>query len=359
MRVPDQLIWWSNELGEGKPLGSADLSPGNALIIGRGLRSDIVLRDKFASRRHARIDFSENQIVVTDLKSGNGTLLDGKPITQAALLPGAILAIGSYRFRIASGVRPDVARRGSDSAVAGETRFILSWSRPDGRNRGKSFRLDLRAGVVLVVGRGMANDIVVNDPRVSKSHASISVRQGVVIVQDLRSGNGTYLDDREIETGAWKPGQVVRMGSTCFSLEQLDFVTAPLEPEDAGMSRLPKGTAPRRSWRMSWTFQDPSGAGDAFSRILEAGKQIVVGRSRKADLILDHTSVSRFHLRMEPGEAGIFVEDLQSANGTYIDDAKVTAATWRTGQTLGIGAFRFSLEPRRARRRRSAEASPR
>jgi pSer/pThr/pTyr-binding forkhead associated (FHA) protein len=57
-----------------------------------------------------------------------------------------------------------------------------------------------------------------------------------------------------------------------------------------------------------------------------AGKQfqidhpVVIGRDSSADLVIDDTQASRRHARLEPGAHGAVVEDLQSTNGTFIND---------------------------------------
>lgn len=52
---------------------------------------------------------------------------------------------------------------------------------------------------------------------------------------------------------------------------------------------------------------------------------ILVGRAQGNDLILDHSSVSRRHARFTIESGQLYVEDLGSANGTFIDDQKLDA----------------------------------
>lgn len=53
------------------------------------------------------------------------------------------------------------------------------------------------------------------------------------------------------------------------------------------------------------------------------GEEIVVGRDCDGILIEDPTA-SRRHLKLEPQDFGLVVEDLNSANGTYIDEERIT-----------------------------------
>ncbi len=69
----------------------------------------------------------------------------------------------------------------------------------------------------------------------------------------------------------------------------------------------------------------------------------VLGRDMDCEICVTDTSVSRKHARIVPGEEGYSAEDLQSTNGTYINDHPVENALLRDGDYLRIGSsiFRF------------------
>ncbi len=56
---------------------------------------------------------------------------------------------------------------------------------------------------------------------------------------------------------------------------------------------------------------------------LPAGAELVVGRSEGCGIVVGDGSVSRMHARLVSGEDGVYLEDLGSANGTYVDGARV------------------------------------
>jgi len=67
------------------------------LIIGRVPPADIVIDDSQISRKHCRVALVMGEVYVADLGSSNGTMVDGKRITQTQLLPaGARLQIGAH-----------------------------------------------------------------------------------------------------------------------------------------------------------------------------------------------------------------------------------------------------------------------
>ncbi len=68
------------------------------LVIGRSADSDIQLDDRWVSRQHCKVDLQDGVVVVQDLESRHGTLVNDKPITVSKLFPGDTLCIGLSRL---------------------------------------------------------------------------------------------------------------------------------------------------------------------------------------------------------------------------------------------------------------------
>jgi two-component system, cell cycle response regulator len=67
------------------------------------------------------------------------------------------------------------------------------------------------------IGRGEDNHIVVDLDNVSRKHARILRRQGRMFVEDLRSTNGTYLNDEEVTQEALlRSGDLIKVGGSIF-----------------------------------------------------------------------------------------------------------------------------------------------
>lgn len=69
-----------------------------AITIGRRPDNPIVVADSFASGRHAMVGWDGARYYIEDLKSSNGTLLNGKPVTRAPLKFGDIIRIGTQEI---------------------------------------------------------------------------------------------------------------------------------------------------------------------------------------------------------------------------------------------------------------------
>ena len=66
--------------------------------------------------------------------------------------------------------------------------------------------------------------------------------------------------------------------------------------------------------------------------------ELVVGRNLECQIRFNHPSVSRRHLRLQISPSGVFVEDLGSSNGTFVNDRRITQSTpLRNGDGLTIG----------------------
>ena len=78
--------------------------------------------------------------------------------------------------------------------------------------------IDLHGGLN-PVGRNPTNDVVIHEASVSSFHAEITVDENGVLVRDLQSTNGTFVDDEPITEKEIRSGQVVQFGTVNFRLE--------------------------------------------------------------------------------------------------------------------------------------------
>ena len=98
----------------------------SGMKIGRTKPADVVLSHKSISREHCIIGVANDELLVTDLNSTNGTFIDDVRISRATILPvGSILRIGEVRLRHALGdraigqhPRPGGAERGHPGRFA-------------------------------------------------------------------------------------------------------------------------------------------------------------------------------------------------------------------------------------------------
>jgi diguanylate cyclase (GGDEF)-like protein len=70
---------------------------------------------------------------------------------------------------------------------------------------------------------------------------------------------------------------------------------------------------------------------------LDSDDSIIIGRAADADLSVDDVAVSRHHARIEPGDGGFKVTDLESTNGLFVNGVRASEHGLRDGDRIQIG----------------------
>jgi len=77
------------------------LASGAIKTIGRASRADFMLDAALVSRLHCRLEAGDDQLVVVDLKSTNGTFVNDKPVANRAKLAGGdTLRVGRVELMV-------------------------------------------------------------------------------------------------------------------------------------------------------------------------------------------------------------------------------------------------------------------
>lgn len=84
---------------EGPDQGTEFILRGRDIAIGRGPGVDVTTKDPSMSRVHCRILLTTDQVIVTDQRSANGTIVNGRKIDRATIMSGATLKLGQSQFR--------------------------------------------------------------------------------------------------------------------------------------------------------------------------------------------------------------------------------------------------------------------
>ena len=86
-----------------------------------------------------------------------------------------------------------------------------------------------------------------------------------------------------------------------------------------------------------WVLKTADGAELPFTFRILPGHVKTIGRARRADFIVEAPLVSRLHCQLTAGAAELEVVDLDSTNGTFVNDERVTRVVMRSGDRLGVG----------------------
>ncbi|OGO39098.1 MAG: hypothetical protein A2W35_09320 [Chloroflexi bacterium RBG_16_57_11] len=172
------------------------------------------------------------------------------------------------------------------------------------------------------IGRASDNDVIINHPAVSGHHLHLSVSPQGMALTDLNSTNGTQLNGLRIQPGAPHPvrfGDIVRIGDLTGNWVSLGLQSA-------------LGESPRS---LSLGELD-----------LTRQARALIGRDPKADLHLNHPTVSFHHAQILQGDPGPVIKDLSSTNGTFINGQRISQASLRSGDQIQIGPFSLVYDSR-------------
>jgi pSer/pThr/pTyr-binding forkhead associated (FHA) protein len=157
---------------------------------------------------------------------------------------------------------------------------------------------------------GREGDIIVEDGRVSRKHAEVTLEEGGVTVRDLGSSNGTTVAGEPIGTEAIElvDGTEVAFAGNAMTLSV---------PGAAGATQaLPKS-------------EETTAIAAAFLIVGEDRHSLdrgdnSIGRRAENDIVLDDPYVSGAHAKVVVGES-ISLTDLGSTNGTFVGGVKLSA----------------------------------
>jgi pSer/pThr/pTyr-binding forkhead associated (FHA) protein len=157
--------------------------------------------------------------------------------------------------------------------------------------------------------------VVLDYPMVSAHHARITLAGGQARIEDLGSTNGTALGrpERKITEAPLPADGVVFFGSL----------------------RVP---APR-------LLGGGLGLGEKPCTVVAfRGRSVVFGRDPGCDQVLNYPMVSARHSRLWRAGAGLWLEDLHSSNGTFLNGRRIRqAVSVKPGDVIGLGSYTFKL----------------
>ena len=206
------------------------------VLVGRDRTAHVVVPHEDASRRHLEFRRHPDGWAVVDLGSTNGTFLDGRRITHDRLTGPATVGVGGPQTAVLTvevvaaapaGARPPappsaswVPTQGPGAGAAAHRAFPPSppQAPPGQLAHGHTVVPAGRGpGQVLTIGRTRSNDIVLDDPLVSRQHATLELGRPAVL-RDLHSFNGTFVNGRRV-AGAVQlaPGDEVIFGNQTFT----------------------------------------------------------------------------------------------------------------------------------------------
>ncbi len=178
------------------------------------------------------------------------------------------------------------------------------------------------------IGR-LGCDLELNNPKVSRQHAFIKCLNGRVTIKDNRSSNGTYVNGKRTTSAVLRDGDEVRIGEHLFRVQ----IHAP--------AARPGEQPTRRELISRFLIEDRT---SGVRRLEFAGDDLTIGRSEKCKLVLDDEELSRRHAVIKHRNGSFEIEDLGSANGTYLNGESVQTARLKSGDRIEMGSLEVAVQ---------------
>ncbi len=175
----------------------------------------------------------------------------------------------------------------------------------------------LRGGVY-GIGRQDDNEIVLDDKEVSRHHARLLVDGDVVVVMDLGSGNGTFVEGIPVQDAPLAHGGVVDIVPFRLHVRTAEVAEESADAWVEGVDGPLRGV-----------------------RIPLEGEAISVGRGEDQDMILPDPGASRSHAMFVRRSDGWTIRDNGSANGLLVNDQPMSEAPLCSGDVVRIGSTRL------------------
>lgn len=214
------------------------------------------------------------------------------------------------------------------------------------------------------IGAASDNVVVVSGSGVAAHHASIvaDLRGYTLLIHDPAAR--THVNARPVREKA-----ILRLGDV-VSVDSVNLVLKPdsdasIEPAPAAGDGAPGAADSERETRFRVA---PSRAvlrgvsGPYFGKVVPVHGRIEIGRGAECGLVLDEPEMSRRHALIEVTPSEIFLRDLGSANGTFVNGVQVRDAVLYPGDQIAFDRNRFLVEapgmPVRRREPRTPVSTP-
>ena len=209
------------------PLGAEPVT------VGRSTGNTIVIKDAAISRTHLEIVLGNNGLYYArDLGSANGMSVNGHREQHVPLKPGDLIELGTYLliFSVATDSDADPTRMGRETRIegTGQRRSVVATNgspnyiaaASDDDEGGIAASLTLYGKEVATIGRASENDLVLDDPQVSRRHAQVRWNGAQYVISDLNSTNGVYINGERVREAPFIEGARVQIGRFRFLFVQ-------------------------------------------------------------------------------------------------------------------------------------------
>lgn len=191
------------------------------------------------------------------------------------------------------------------------------------------------------IGSSAESDIVLMAAGIAPQHCELHLGGNSAMLKLVQPGNAVALNGRQIVgDAATKPGDIILFGKIGARVvagdRALPVITKPPVADD-----VEDGRTKVRQALPKFILRGVSGS--TFGKNFALQGTMTVGRQPDCDICIASDEVSRHHAKLQVMPDGISVEDIGSANGTFINDKRVHTGMLKPGEELRLDTVRFML----------------
>lgn len=174
------------------------------VLIGRREGATLKVHNPSVSGKHATVGWKDEEVEVRDLGSSNGTFINGERIRRGVINDGDVLRCGRFEMRVSFVEHKQIAQAeyeewgddwADDELDPGQPNYYIVYR--DNRNQLTGVIMGEREKRLAVGSKGC--EINIEGRSVEGEHCELEWDEGVLLVKDLKSETGTFVNDEAVE----------------------------------------------------------------------------------------------------------------------------------------------------------------
>lgn len=197
-------------------------------------------------------------------------------------------------------------------------------------------------GPYVTVGRAKSNSLVVDVPGVESLHAEFAVDGETIFITDKSGDQSVIVNGRQVDQKLLiKHGDVITLNTV--ELELVDpkvrgqVVRSTLATEDSGVKQARRLVKRQPT---GWQIQTRD-TGGLQIQTFDIGESMILGRDKQCDISFPGDFLSRRHAELTVRGSLLYIKDLNSSNGTFVNGIKVTKTLLRAGDNIKFDELSF------------------
>ena len=164
------------------------------------------------------------------------------------------------------------------------------------------------------IGRNVNCNISLNNKKVSAIHAKIYKKGAEIHIADMDSTNGTFLNGKYIQDSILRDGDVISI-----SIYKIMFRKGKLSFQNTGQDLI-------------------------INADLAIWDELIIGRDVNCDVSLNNKKISACHAKVYKKGTGIYIADMDSTNGTFLNGNRIQDSILRDGDVISISVYKIIFQ---------------